>query len=390
MTKILMLLQSEFPPDIRLEKEIKSLFQNGFEVTLLCNQFVKGKVLEFPYCKIIHLKAVFNSVRLNKILNFPLFLNPRFIYYLFKVYLRTKPNYIHAHDLPMVPLALLLKLIFNKPVIFDMHENYPEALKAFQKKGIANFLFKNYRLAKFLEDFCIKKSDKIISVVDENKTRLLNLGITEEKIVVVSNTVDLETFNLTNKVIEKFSASTGKFVILYSGTVSPERGLITAVKSIKILREKVPNVLMQIIGDGKSVVTLQKIIDENEFSEFVELIPWVGHEKIPLYISKANICMIPQPSNDFIDTTIPHKLFEYMSLDKTVLVSDAKPFKRIVEETNCGLVFESNNPIDFANKVIEISQSNINYGANGKKAVEKKYNWAIDAKILIDLYKELK
>lgn len=389
MTKILMLLQSEFPPDIRLEKEIKSLFQNGFEVTLLCNQFGKGKVLEFPYCKIIHLKAVFNSVRLNKILNFPLFLNPRFIYYLFKAYSRTKPNYIHAHDLPMVPLALLLKLIFKKSVIFDMHENYPEALKAFEKKGIANFLFKNYRLAKLLEDFCIKHSDRIISVVEENNVRLKDLGIPENKLTVVSNTVDLNTFNLRTTTKIDLSAFKEKFIVLYTGTVSPERDLITAVKSVAEIVKSIPEILMLIIGDGKSVSPLQNFIEENKLENFIQLIPWVGHDKVLNYINIANICMIPQPSNTFINTTIPHKLFEYMSIGKTLLVSDAKPLRRVVEETKSGLVFKSKSSQNFASKVLEIYNSEINYGQNGKKSVEIKYNWNKDSKILINMYQNI-
>jgi len=384
-----MLLQSPFPPDIRLEKEISTLSSNGFEVILLCNQYDKNRYDEFPGCEIFRIKALTNNVSYNKLINFPLFLNPRFIYYLFKVYLRTNPNYIHAHDLPMVPLALLLKLIFKKTVIFDMHENYPEALKAFQKKGIANFLLKNYRFAKFLEHFCIKKSDKIISVVEENNVRLKELGISENKLTVVSNTVDLETFNLkTTKKID-LSAYKGKFIVLYTGTVSPERDLLTAVKSVTEIMKSIPEILMLIIGDGKSVSPLKNFIDENKLENFIQLIPWVGHNKVLNYINIANICMIPQPSNTFINTTIPHKVFEYMSIGKTLLVSDAKPLRRVVEETKTGLVFNSKSSQDFASKVLEIYNSEINYGQNGKKSIENKYNWSSDSRNLINMYQNL-
>ncbi|MDZ7626189.1 MAG: hypothetical protein U5J96_17305 [Ignavibacteriaceae bacterium] len=74
-----------------------------------------------------------------------------------------------------------------------MHENYPEALKAFGKTGLINFIFKNYKAAKLLEKFCIKMSDAIITVVQENSQRLIKQGVESEKIYLVSNTVDLET-----------------------------------------------------------------------------------------------------------------------------------------------------------------------------------------------------
>ena len=152
MKKILMLLQSEFPPDIRLEKEIRSLNEAGYKVSLLCNQYEKDLSPQFVYCKIIRIKAFFQNKKLNKILNFPFFLNPRFILYSFKAYFITKPDYIHAHDLPIVPLALILKFLFRKKVIFDMHENYPQALREFKKQGMLNFGKRERTLLKFDED----------------------------------------------------------------------------------------------------------------------------------------------------------------------------------------------------------------------------------------------
>ncbi len=389
MKTILMLLQSPFPPDIRLEKEIRALNSVGYKIVLLCNQYQKDLSPEFPNCEIIRLKAHFNSTKLNKIFNFPIFFNPRFIFETVRTYLKFNPDFIHAHDLPMVPLALLLRFLFKKPVVFDMHENYPEALKAFEKKGPFNFLFKNYKFAKILESVCVNNSDKIISVVEENQERLITLGVDKNKLIVVSNTVDLETFKLVEDKQIELDEFNNKFIILYSGTVSPERGLKTPVEAVKYLKKKIPNLLLLIIGDGKSVSSLKKIIDKQNIEGNVKLIPWVGHDNLSKYIALADICMIPQPNNDFINTTIPHKLFEYMSLSKVVLVSDAKPIKRIVEETKSGLVFQSNNPKDFANKVIEISKANISFGQNGRIAVEEKYNWKKDSKKLISLYQDL-
>jgi hypothetical protein len=75
-----MLLQSNFPPDIRLEKEIKSLSKVGYEVHVVCNQYEKELNPEYEYCTIDRVRAVFKSVTLNKIINFPIFLNPRILW----------------------------------------------------------------------------------------------------------------------------------------------------------------------------------------------------------------------------------------------------------------------------------------------------------------------
>ena len=59
--KVLMLLQSEFPPDIRLEKEIKALSDANISVSLLCNQYEKNTKGEFIYCDIFRLGAIFRN-----------------------------------------------------------------------------------------------------------------------------------------------------------------------------------------------------------------------------------------------------------------------------------------------------------------------------------------
>ncbi len=385
---ILMISQALFPPDIRLEKEIKSLSEAGYKILLICNQYNKQLNPSFEYCEIRRVKAVFNSVTLNRIINFPIFFNPRYIFKIYKAIVEFKPDYIQAHDLPMVPIGLMFKKIFRLPVIFDMHENYPEALKAFQKKGIINFLFKNYKAAKLLEKFCIKKSDAIITVVQENSERLIRQGVDNKKIYLVSNTVDLDTFAkepVDEKIMEKYR---GKIVLLYAGYVSPERGLDTVVKGIASLKDKLPEVKLLILGNGIFVSTLRNLVSELSIEDFVDLLEWPGHDKLASYFDVAKIFISPQPQCEFWDTTIPHKLFEYMSQSKPVLAADSKAIKRVIEETNSGMTYKSGNSENFAAKVLEILSSNITYGENGLKAVKQNYNWEKDSKVLITLYRD--
>ena len=385
---ILMISQALFPPDIRLEKEIKSLSEAGYKILVICNQYSKQLNPSFEYCEIRRVNAVFNSVTLNRIINFPIFFNPRYLLKIYKAIVEFKPDYIHAHDLPMVPIGLMFKKLFRLPIIFDMHENYPEALKAFGKKGFINFLFKNYKAAKLLEKFCIKKSDAIITVVRENSERLIKLGVESEKIYLVSNTVDLDTFAtepVDENILDKYR---NKIVLLYAGYVTPERGLDVVVKGMSFLKEKLTNAKLLIIGNGVSVPSLKKNSDDLSLNDYIEFIEWPGHDKLSSYFKVAKIFISPQPKCEFWNTTIPHKLFEYMSKSKPVLAADSKTIKRVIEETSCGVTYKSNNPEDFSAKVLEILSSNIPYGENGLKAVKQTYNWEKDSQVLINLYKD--
>ncbi len=389
MNNVLMLLQSEFPPDIRLEKEIIALAGDGYNVTLFCNQYEKDKTENFEYCEIVRLKALTKNKKLNKILNFPAIFNLRILVRALVTLGKAKPVLIHVHDLPMLPFGVVLKFYSRRPLIFDMHENYPAALKSYKKTSLIERIFKNYKIAQLFENFLINFVDAVIVVTEENKTRLINKGIPENKIRLVSNTVDLSQFPKTNSLPEQSTKYEKNFVLIYSGRVSFNRGLDTAVEALQFLKSSVPNIKLLIVGEGSHLPKLKRLADSLKVNEFVSFLPWPGHEKIKEYISMADVCLIPQPSNEHADTTVPHKLFEYMSQAKPILTSDAKPLKRIIEETKAGKWFVSNNPEEFAKKVVELRDSLIDYGSNGRKAVEEKYNWENDKRELLYLYHEL-
>lgn len=382
-----MLLQSEFPPDIRLEKEIKSLSEAGHKVLLFCNQYKKSKQNEFGYCSIVRLSPITNSTKINKLINFPIIFNLRMLLKIITTFTNFKPDLVHVHDLPMLPFGVVLKKIFKIKLIFDMHENYSAALKSYRKKNIFERVIKNYRVAEFFENYLIPKADYIITVVEESSSVWLNRGISPNKIIEVSNTVNLGEFGkqeIDTNIIKKYE---NDFIIMYTGRVSLNRGLITPILSLKYLIEKIPEIKLLIIGEGAYLSKLKETADLENVNKYVEFLEWPGHDKIHSFMSIADICLIPQPSNGHADTTVPHKLFEYMSQEKPILTSDAKPLKRIMDETNAGFSFRSNDAKDFADKIIEMKNSEIDFGMNGVKAVNEKYNWSVDEEKLLSLYK---
>jgi len=386
-----MLTQTVFPPDIRLEKEIRSLYKKGYKVLVICNQFDKTKNHNFEFCEIERVKAVFKNIKLNKLFNFPFFLNPRYLFTSFNNLIRFKPDFIHAHDLPMIPIAILFGKLFRIPIIFDMHENYPQALKQFNKKGFINFIFKNYRFASVLEKYCLKLSDRIIVVIDEGKERLVSMNVPSERISIVSNTVDLETF--TKPESEPQNSKNyfvgDKKIILYTGTLSSERGLKIPILAMKSLISKINNVLLLLVGDGPQKQELKNIAKANQLDDCVRFKDWVDHSELASIVNKAEVCIIPQPNNEFINTTIPHKLFEYMAIGKPVLVSDALPLKRIINETGAGLVFKSDDELDFALRIEQLLTKEKDWGMKGLEAVRNTYNWKNDEKTLINMYNKL-
>jgi glycosyltransferase involved in cell wall biosynthesis len=388
--RVFVLLQSDFPPDVRLSREMDALMAAGLHMVLLCNNRSGRPAREEEGgLTVYRIPSPFRSIpSVNKWATSPFILNPIWILRILQVLGRESIDAVHAVNLPLAPLGILIGQILRKPVVYDMFENYPEAIRSWRLKGLRSLL-RNPRAAEIIDSFCMRKADRVIVVVQEAADRLASKGIGREKVAVVENTVNLDlfrSFKVNPGILRRFE---GKTALIYTGQFSKERGLETAIEAMPLLRERVRNVRLVLVGSGPFKNALEIAVKLRKLNDIIEFTGWVDYALFPSYIRAASLCIIPQPSNPFIDTTMPNKMYEYMAMGKPVLASDAKPFRRLIDECRCGETFRSDSPEDFADQVVRMLRSKIPYGSNGRRAVGTKYNWGVSSQELIRLYQTL-
>ncbi len=389
--RICMVLQGDFPPDIRIEKEARTLIQAGHEVHLVCrNKKMQNSEIVLDGINIHRLRQ-FKNKAANNIFTIPLFINPVWYFRIKEIVKKHKIEVLHIHDLPLVATGLFIAKQFRLPLIYDMHENYPAALETWKKMNLTYLTIKNPQLARKLDVYCQQKADKIIVVVDEQRDNLIDQGVPSAKIHIVSNTVDdkeFEKLEIDPRIIEKYRQV---YLILYLGGFSPDRDLETAINGMKFLETTLPEAQLLLVGSDNSAYTseLKELVKKEQLENRVEFVEWIPFQQVVSYMKAARVGIIPQPNNPFINTTIPHKLFQYMAAGLPVVVSDAKPLARIVREARCGEIFQSRSPADFAATIYRISQSSINYQENGQKIIQDKYNWQNTAQELLRIYEEI-
>jgi glycosyltransferase involved in cell wall biosynthesis len=399
-----MVLECYFPPDIRVEKETRALISAGHKIYLLS----LGKT---------GLSTVENINGINVIRVFPpeSFLNRVWRFLWFNVFFdrplwrktlennikQHKIEIIHAHDLPVVKTAASVAKKFDIPIIADLHENYPEGIKAWRKvkTSLMSKLFNRISPIwrwKRLERMVLQRVDRIITVVDEAKNHYVNdCGVSPEKVTVVMNAEDLEEFGnleIDESLVTKYK---NDFVISYIGGFGPHRGIDTAIKSMPKVLEEIPDARLLLVGKGSGVFDkeMRELCKDLNVENNVVFTDWVDFRLVPSYIALSDVCLVPHHASGHTKTTIPHKLFQYMAMKKPVIVTDCKPLKRIVAECECGLVVPSGDYNEMAEAVIRLYRDNEyarKLGENGRKAVEEKYNWETEAKKLCELYKGLK
>ncbi len=391
---ILMILQSDFPPDMRVQKEAVSLLHAGYKVTLLCdNRIPRERFVEYQGIKIIRMKHFFGfSGKWHKIINAPMYPNPFWLRAIRKTAQNINADVLHVHDLPLALSTIKIGKQFGIPIVFDLHENYPMAMKLWYKPGPAGWTVRNPQLAKRLERKCLQQADKIIVIAEEHRDLLISRGISTEKIYIVENTPyqKLATPQKALSTENEISTEYKKFkTLLYFGKINPERHLEIAIRALPIVKKKIPDIKLIIVGDGPSFQYIKNESRKLGINDLVDFTGWIDLDEALPYFYAADACIMPHGSNDFLDMGVPNKLFEYMAMAKPVIIPESKASARVVREAGCGEIFMPGSVESFAKAVLRVLQSENSAGEKGRELILEKYNWEQTEKNLLTLYATL-
>lgn len=398
--RIGMILGLHFPPDVRVEKEAKALTNAGFDVGLLA----QSKDSQEPtreqtlYGLKIYREAVSQSLWERNIKGWTL-IETSWMSPIQKFIREFKPDVLHVHDFPLVYSTWRLAKNHGLPVVADLHENMPAAYRIWRAnldplRRMRDSIFRNYYVWRWHERRILPLCNRIIVVVPEAAERLINDGIAEEKIVVVSNTEDETTFGIQAPDPQIMSKYHDNWVVSYVGGGGAHRGLDTTIRSVPPAAREIPGLKLLVVGirekwDRKA---LNNLIKQNNVQQQVEILGWQPFNKISSYIAASAVCLVPHNDSEHTQTTVPHKLFQYMIMGKPVVVSDVRPLKRIVQDAHSGLVFKANNPTSLANCLIQLYRDPAlreTLGENGHNAALGTYSWKNDARRLVQLYQEM-
>jgi glycosyltransferase involved in cell wall biosynthesis len=392
--RIGMILDTDFPPDSRVENEALSLIEAGFEVYLFSLSFEKTRknenirginVVRYPASKITYkLSALAYSTPLYH----------QIVRKKISHFLRTNDiQVIHVHDMQIargVWMANMNKL----PIILDLHENRPEIMKYYRHvntlQGKALISPENWE---HFQNKYIGLADGVIVVTPQAKEVITNQGLKNtEDLVVVPNTVHPDVFNnypIEKDIVNRFKKA---FTVLYLGDTGLRRGTDTAIMAASILKEKIPELKMVFVGSNTEDVVLKKMVSSGDLNEIVIFEGWQDVSLFPSYITGSSVCISPLKRNKHHDTTYANKIFQYMATGRPLVVSDCPPQAEVVINENVGLVHEAENEQDMADKIYSLYQNKglrEQMGNNARNAILNNWNWNETSKDLIRMYKSI-
>jgi len=331
--KIGMVLGNKFPPDIRIEKEVRTLLSAGHRLHLLA--YRSGKTDERPEEEIEGLVVrriprepdQLQTTRrcLNSLRFYLTFTNAYWASRIERYVQDFRINVLHVHDLPLVGTALGVGQRLGIPVVADLHENFPASLSLSIEADPSSrsWLTPHPRRWVTYEQRGVRSATHVIVVVDEAKERLIEeYGLEPEKITVVMNVEDADHFRSLGLDQDILTHHKDSFVISYIGGGGRHRGLDTAIKAMPYLRESIPHVRLVLVGIGcQESDEYLRVVESQGVQDHVEIIGWQPFHKVPSYIEASQVGLVPHYQNPHTDATVPHKLFQYMLMSKPVVVS---------------------------------------------------------------------
>src|SRR5205085_5194014 len=98
---------------------------------------------------------------------------------------------------------------------------------------------------------------------------LVQRGVPKEKITNILNSADPNLFPATRRCPPPFDSAKEPFILMYHGTLAERNGLDTAIRALVLARRVVPQLRLDIQGNGDHLPFLKRLAVELGVSEHV-------------------------------------------------------------------------------------------------------------------------
>ena len=238
------------------------------------------------------------------------------------------------------------------------------------------------KIEKMINGKTLRSGTKIlVSNTDTKKIIIDEYDVKSEKISIIPNGVDLSLFNTNTKKNPK--------KIVFAGAMYYHRGLDVLLEAIPAVIKRIPDAKFILLGSGKEMEKLKKIVLENKLENSVEFKGWIKRDKIPENISNASIGIGPLRLTEVTSRALPIKVLEYMAVSLPIIAQKGTLPEDILENGKNGYFIE--NATDLAEKIIVLlNQPNKveNMGIQSFKMIQK-FSWDNVVKNIIEETKKI-
>jgi glycosyltransferase involved in cell wall biosynthesis len=282
----------------------------------------------------------------------------------------------HIHDPELVPAGLALKRR-GKAVIFDAHEDLPAQImgKAYLPKASRSVIAAGMAV---LERFACRRLDGVIAATPFIRDKFRAMGI---------RSVDVNNYPMLGELESEAGWAAKRDEICYIGNISAIRGNLEIVKAMRLVANETR---LNLAGRMEGVAIAAAMRAEAGWTR-VKPLGFLDRDGVRDVLTRSVAGLVTlHPVVNYLDS-LPVKMFEYMSAGIPVIASDFPLWREIVAGNDCGILVDPLDPAAIAAAIDRLVGDRAlaqRLGANGRRAVLERYNWAIEEQKLFEFYAE--
>lgn len=176
-------------------------------------------------------------------------------------------------------------------------------------------------------------------------------------------------------------------LLVYSGAVSPMRGIATMVEGLPEL----PDVHVAVVrgADTEFTRALQKQAEDLGVADRLHMVGYVAPHLVPQYLASADIGVIPILHTPNHEVALITKYYEYMHAKLPIVVSDVQAMADFTRELGNGEVFTAGDAPEYAQAVAKVLADRPAYASRYTDDLLAANSWEGQAEALSGVYARL-
>jgi colanic acid biosynthesis glycosyl transferase WcaI len=262
------------------------------------------------------------------------------------------------------------------PFVFEVRDLWPESLAAVGAGSEGSLL---HRTLGAIAGFLYRRADRIVVVAPAFKDHLMRYwNVPAAKISVVENGVETDLFRLDPAAMEvrKQLKVEDRFLICYIGTMGNAHGLETLIAAAEDLQTSLLSAMFLLIGEGAEKERIVDLAAERGLTN-IRFLDQQPRERIPAYVSAADVCLVMLKKTELFKTVIPTKLLEYMACERPVIVAVDGQARQIIEEAGGGVFVEPENRRALVKAILDLAEDPAHrrqMGASGRQYIVNRFS----------------
>jgi len=180
--------------------------------------------------------------------------------------------------------------------------------------------------------------------------RLEEIGCPPEKLRLNRTGIPLEQFSW----VERSVPADGNWHFVQCCRLIPKKGLLTAIRAFAQLRQKFPNAIYTIAGEGPQEPEIRQLIRDLQLGDSVRLVGFLSQDRLVELYSSAHVFIHPsEMTADMNQEGVPNAMLEAMATGLPVVATLHGGIPEAVEDGKSGLLVPEKTP----SKLYEAMQS---------------------------------